>query len=147
MGYDFLEADESNPNGHWEDIDFHNINKRFLERRISALEWAEGIRFIASNRREPWGFKDVRTAELVSMYADVIDGLYLRCRRPINDIVASAVKWHGMTKEDAREMVERREANLDTLETIDVQFEDIVSGEAKSQIKDMLRSYYTVKAV
>lgn len=147
MGYDFVPGNESNPSGHFEDVDFRNLNQRFLGGRITLPQWNDGFRFLVSQRNaayHPWGFKDPRTADLIAHIAPWLgDGcVYIRVQRNLDEVVASMARWYNWTEDQAREIATRREANLNqhVPHASTIKFEDIVHGAAREQLECLISS-------
>lgn len=116
MGTGFR-ADPSNPDGFYEDRYIRTLDQARLAGRLSPEEWSQAMLRVAGMRdARPgrWGWKDPRTAELIS---DVVrlfpDALFVRCYRPRKDTIASCMRWYGFTEPQAAEMVDRRTGNLD----------------------------------
>lgn len=113
MGNEFLEPDESNVNGYWEDVDFLALNKYLLhdlegdwktqfsrkEILIADLYHSDRIEGLISKRNaeyKRWGWKDPRTSMLVWIYHEYLnDPHYVIVRRETDAIVQSLERVHG----------------------------------------------------
>ncbi|UCC32020.1 MAG: hypothetical protein JSU86_07020 [Phycisphaerales bacterium] len=134
MGQRFRPADEQNPNGYWEDLDFRDLNQRFLDGHISRLDFTTQLCQLGMDRRRrlhPWGFKDPRIADLIEPYLALFPrALFVRCKRPIEDVISSHRRCYAWEEEYARHRLLQREAKLDTfvdsaLRKIDVPIETL----------------------
>jgi hypothetical protein len=112
MGHAFVAANKSNVAGHWEDLDFRNLNAWRLEERIDPASWRKGVEFLASNRDGLWGFKDPRSAHFIDEYIEILSPRFIRCRRDMSDIVASMCRWYDWPEEKALELASFRERML-----------------------------------
>lgn len=98
---------------HWEDAEFHWLNQGRLIGRLGKPAWLAGVKSLIKQRKEPWGLKDPRVAEIVDEYLPLLDARIIRCRRPFKDVVASCMRVYDWPKSAAEELVKRRERNLD----------------------------------
>ena len=112
MGEVFLEADEYNPGGYWEDTEFLAVNKALLAaaggdwRHPPSVEDMESVRVdlesemvdlikCRSDANKHWGWKDPRTCLTLPLWARYLDGQrYVVCRRKAADIEASLRRCH-----------------------------------------------------
>ena len=112
MGEEFLEADEYNPTGYWEDTEFLAVNKAILAAaggdwcHPPSVEDVESVRHdlesemvdlikCRAEANERWGWKDPRaclTAPLWNRYLE--DPRYIVCRRRDGDIRTSLERCH-----------------------------------------------------
>lgn len=117
MGFEFLPADENNPDGHWEDLDFVRLNEGRLRGNLTPEDWAARIRAnqdIREARQQPWGWKDPRNAEFIADLVKLFpQALYVWCRRDAAAIERSLVKCYGLSLVDAVGLRIRRETALD----------------------------------
>jgi hypothetical protein len=120
MGSRLVGANPTNPQGHWEDAEFVELNVLHLHNRIEHTEWAVEIEQLADRRRalgRPWGWKDPRTCNLLRQYLELFDNpKFIRCVRDPDEIESSIVKAYGdrgWTLDLARSLREGREEQLD----------------------------------
>lgn len=113
MGDEFLEPDESNLLGYWEDVDFLALNKQILasldgnwqtpfsrkEILVAQLDFEERIQAmigIRNHKHLVWGWKDPRTTMLVWLYHEYLsDPHYIIVRREPTEIIDSLIRVHG----------------------------------------------------
>lgn len=110
----FLEADEGNPHGYWEDGEFLDINKRLLKRAggdwrnppsvndIEKLkkdkEVSKVCRQLVNSRHGVWGWKDPRTCLTLPVwwqFLDRHDTRILMVKRHKGDVLQSLTSLHG----------------------------------------------------
>lgn len=120
MGHEFPPANDTNPDGFWEDIDFYNANKAFFIRgEINFGEWEEEVVKIITERVEldrPWGFKESRMAHLLGLYLGFFKNpKIIRCKRKKELVVLSLMRCYGFSKNHAVAIWHRRETLLDNL--------------------------------
>ncbi len=119
MGYEFKKADEVNPDGFWEDIEFASPNWRFLNGKITYPEWIEMIFATIANRKstnQPWGFKDPDASHFLGLYFSFFEKpKIIRCQRKKELVVKSLVKKLNHTKEHAENIWYMKEMILDNL--------------------------------
>ena len=113
MGDRLLAAHESNPYGHWEDIDFIYLNEAILKEsggswdnpppEENILATGKKIKsqiedFIESKKVDPfWGWKDPRTTLTIKCYMPYIDNPhFIACYRKPNEVAESLNKRDNM---------------------------------------------------
>jgi len=131
MGRILVPGNDSNPDGHFEDAEFHWLNQGRLIERLGLVAWCAGVEALIAERTEPWGLKDPRTAEFIEDYLELLpDARIIRCRRDRGEIIASCCHWYGWRLAQAADLVDRREGNLDrALDGRDVT--DFICGETR----------------
>jgi hypothetical protein len=158
MGYRFIEPDETNPYGHWEDKDFVAINSMFL--RGAAVDTCKELakERIAERYRLgiPWGWKDPRTCDTLKYYLDFLDQpRFIRCRRVPEQIHASIMNaygrfessgWNWQTVERLqRQRDEALDRCLPGYDVLDIHFEQLLSN--PSQIVRTIVQFTSVNDV
>jgi hypothetical protein len=159
MGSRFRAADETNPDGYWEDLDWRDLNDALYRRAISArwycwiAERLYGSRMLkAKNAAEyvanEWGIKDPQLCDVLSLLQERVFPIfvgqqrYIRLHRDPVDVAASMVRCYGVPREEAMRIIRLRTDLLDqSLEgkmVLDIRFTDIVSGTARSAIEEWL---------
>lgn len=117
MGHDFVPADQSCPNGFYEDQEVVTLNQARLAGALAPDEWCGRLSLVASARRDvmkPWGWKDPRTCEFIEDVVRMFPGaVFIRCRRPRERIIASHRRWYGWERTPAEKFVDGRERLLD----------------------------------
>ena len=140
MGQNFVGADEHNPDGYYEDAEFNTLNNSVLLGQLAVQDWLRLVRKTIKQRREPWGMKDPKTANLIEYYRQLLpDARYIRCTRNFDETVASLRRCYGFGREQARNLVIERENKLDeflpgSYLTVDV--EDHRAGRARGMIEE-----------
>jgi hypothetical protein len=151
MGARFRPADEHNPDGYWEDLDFRDVNQALLEGRIPT-EWYKilfahhlSVRMVFFCGDRPWGFKDPRMCHTLWQVKEYMPkARHIRLHRDAVDVVKSCVRCYGWPQDKAVGLIAYREKMLDThlprdaARTLDIAFRDIVSGGAKEVIRKWL---------
>jgi hypothetical protein len=148
MGSEFVSANESNPDGYWEDRSFRDLNQAVLSNKISIQQWGLKIDQLIGKRRAPrvpWGWKDPRTCHLLNQYLSHLNKpFFIRCRRNPEDIEKSMVRAYagiGWTSETARSCRRWRENQLDEVlqphNILEVDFETLI-GDSKKSVARMI---------
>jgi len=113
MGSALMGAHESNEYGHFEDVDFVNINDQIL--KLAGGSWynpppesniievgkadEDGLKnFIRAKEREPfWGWKDPRTVLTIRCYMPFLKNPhFIACYRKPQDVAESLYKRDGV---------------------------------------------------
>jgi len=120
MGHKFREADEDNQDGYYEDLEFKNLNERFITGEVSLGQWETETRKLVNVRRKTywhnWGLKDPRLCYLLGLYLSFVDlPTIIRCRRDIELVTKSMQKAYGWTKEESENVYKDRNRRLDNL--------------------------------
>lgn len=119
MGYQFKEPNNINPDGFWEDIDFHGANWDFLNGKITYPAWIEQVFAVIAERKQkgiPWGFKDPDASHFLGLYLSFFkEPRIIRCTRDKRLVVNSLMTKLGHTKERAENVWEMKEMILDNL--------------------------------
>lgn len=153
MGARFRAADEINPNGYWEDLDWRDLNAAYLDRVISK-DWYERLAYSFINQRRSrfgpggaWGAKDPRFCGLLSILRDCftdewLTWRFIRLHRDPENVATSITRCFGFPHEEAMRVIRERAYLLDQAladqMVLDIQFMDIVSGEARDIIREWL---------
>jgi hypothetical protein len=154
MGSRFKAADEINPNGYWEDLDWRDLNDAFATRAVIPKDWYERLAhsFIRERRNRfgpggAWGAKDPRFCDVLSILRDCftdewLTWRFIRLHRDPGDVAASITRCFGFPHEEAMRVIRLRASLLDEAlvgqTVLDIQFVDIVSGEARDIIREWL---------
>jgi hypothetical protein len=113
MGDRLLGTHESNPYGHWEDVDFIHFNDKLLSmaggswddppskdkiKNLLYEKTSEIKAFIKSKEREPfWGWKDPRTVLTISLFMPFLQNPhFITCFRDPMEVARSLNKRDGM---------------------------------------------------
>jgi hypothetical protein len=98
MGKEFPPANESNPDGFWEDMDFYNLNTALVIGQIPYTKFMNDAIAIVRERREmgiPWGFKESRMGVLLGNYLGLFDKpKIIWCKRKKDLVLASVSKCY-----------------------------------------------------
>lgn len=162
MGEEKLGASSSNPLGHFEDVNFVNINNRILEdaggswdkppeeESISNLEikYREDIKRILDEKYKAydiWGWKDPRTSLTIKLYHPFLENVkYIYCLRDENEVANSLSKRDKMPIEDGINLkkiydkrIEEFLKNIDKNSYKTFYYEDIVKNPEKN-IEDLI---------
>lgn len=120
MGKEFFPPQETNPYGHWEDLDFLKPNRHFLAKRWNLEDWQGAVSQAIAVRvalNTTWGWKDPRSSRLIPRYLELIpNARFLRCTRCRDAIVSSFLRAYGefgWTSRRAWKFVEKCERILD----------------------------------
>ena len=154
MGTEFLEPDEGNEEGYWEDTLWLGINKHILanaggdwknppplkdvlvlrDKVAKLIKQAVGKRVGEGYRL--WGFKDPRTCLTINLLHDFLPyPRYIVVRRPTRDIVRSLSKLHGNEQDwlNLARIYENRisyflnSTKMEKCDVANVQFDDLVT--------------------
>lgn len=111
MGEKMLMRGRMQPHGHWEDVEFVNLNKRILAAaggrwnrvpphanilRVRG-QFNEPIRNLIAkkNKRKKWGWKDPRTSLTIPLYyPHLVSPRYIRIIRSKSEIIQSLQRRH-----------------------------------------------------
>ncbi len=117
MGEQFVPASASNPYGHHEDVEFHDLNIARIKGVIQAHTWRRAVGRLMDARERgslPWGWKDPRTCHLLHEYLRIEpEARVIRCLRDIDDVAQSMAKAYGWDLHRATITAETREWLLD----------------------------------
>lgn len=106
MGERFREADDSNLNGFYEDLDFRDLNHHVLNGNCSGFEKELHCRVTKRRERwggELWGVKDPRICNLWRWYKRY-DAQYIVCTRQPEQIVRSMTSNYGWSELDSQRL-------------------------------------------
>lgn len=111
MGNRFGET--SVPDGAYEDMDFRDLNMMALRGQLTLSAFKESIEALMRMRREPWGFKDPYTAELIGLYLQWLERpLVIWCRRDTRSAARSTERTNGLPFEEALRIMRHRNLQL-----------------------------------
>ncbi len=115
MGVHFGKPDEINPHGYYEDLEFKNLNERFLRSDFNHVLFRDRLRQLIAHREEPWGVKDPRLCFVLGFYLDELpNAVLVRTRRDMHSVAQSMCKCYGWSYIDTIVETMRREACLDS---------------------------------
>ena len=93
MGTRLMPGNPTNPLGHFEDLDFHEIHERLFFESISFGAFIDKAKRLIAARTEPWGLKDPRLCPLLPFYLGQFERpTIFRCRRRHHEVVQSFMK-------------------------------------------------------
>ena len=117
MGIKFPAANESNPDGFWEDIDFYNLNTQFVSGKMDFSEFIKNVWQVIISRKMmaiPWGFKESRMGHLIGLYVGFFDNpKIIWCRRNPELVIKSMMKWYCWPEERATHIWRTREKTIE----------------------------------
>ncbi len=118
MGARFREADDSNLNGFYEDLDFRDLNHQVLNNQISNDYFQKKIDELVTKRRARWGecfgIKDPRICNLWLNYKRY-NAQYVWCVREPDMIVRSLMANYGWSGRESRHFVAFRLNGIERL--------------------------------
>jgi len=125
MGIRFVPANSTNVYGHWEDVEFHDLNEARLNQKISSDEFIDKLRSLALNKVEPWGIKDPRISDLLVEYKTVFpNAKFIVCERDREGVVTSLMKAYGWSRSVSIDLYERRSSALVNIDALRVLFNE-----------------------
>ncbi len=105
MGESFLQPDEHNPDGYYEDAEFVSFNHRFYRRGLDVQNWlAYTLNLIAKRQsmQKPWGIKSIRITDVLGLYLSFFDKPKLiYCHRKKEDTLASFIRCYSYSQAQA----------------------------------------------
>jgi hypothetical protein len=117
MGEIFIPADTTNPFGHWEDAEIHDLNVAYLSKQMREEVWEKCLLRIFDDRQTShltWGWKDPRMCYLVHHIAGLYTHpTYIRCERDRYAMQKSAEYAYGWSARMAHETFSQRNTLLD----------------------------------
>lgn len=129
---------------YYEDLDFRNLNRHFLDNNLNFSEWLAGAQRLIEMRDRAhlkWGFKDPRASYIMGMYLMFFDEpKFVRCVRNHDDVAGSMMKNYDWPLDKALNIVRERSLALDRFlkgrEVLELTFdswqdEGLVEGELK----------------
>ena len=148
MGFKFWPADETNPDGFYEDMEFLEADKKFIGNKIDIYSWRRLIEQAIMKRRalmRPWGFKDPRTAILLNyLMVYFREPKFIRCVRPRNEVISSLIRCYGYSRERASFLVDEKEISLNKFlpgkNVLNIYIDDLKYGTALYMINDFLNN-------
>ncbi len=112
MADKFVPPNATNIDGHWEDMEFRDLNHIRMSGGIDRKQWLDSIKRLIKKREKqnvPWGFKDPRTSMFLDDYLKLFEEpLIIYCSRNRELTVASLKKCYGFTDEEAIELYNKR---------------------------------------
>jgi len=153
MGNKLLDADYSNPKGHFENVDFLNLNEKILN--CVEAKWSEPpsresivssnfpkseiLSFILEQEQVIWGLKDPRITLTFDIWRphleEFSDITYVFVWRPIEESIRSLSHRNKIDLTTARTILEpylinlrcyREELEKDNKDILDINFKDIL---------------------
>lgn len=119
MGDRFVPANHTNPAGHWEDVEFHDLNEAHLQGRLNQEDFIDALNELAFHRPDCWGAKDPRIADLLPIYMRTFPhALFIECRRNRAECVASMMRSYGWEHSDANAVYGRRTSRCELLSSL-----------------------------
>lgn len=118
MGYNLLEASESNPKGHFEDKDFMVLNNDIIgswdnpipEPKIQTLNRIKNLIEQRDSEFDLWGAKDPRFCFTLKYFIDQLSNPFIiEVRRNINSSIASLQKREKISFIKAKTIQEKHE--------------------------------------
>lgn len=151
MGKNMFGKTKSNPLGHFEDINFLNLNDRILNASGGSWEnppkkhaimsqkekFKEDIVNLLNKKKERcWGWKDPRTALTIELYLPFLSNEYfIVCHRNNLEIAKSLQKRNGMSIQKAIDLCTIYKENIDNffnaypnMPRFDVKYEEILEN-------------------
>ena len=129
MGRRLFPPKESNPMGHFEDLDFLALNLSILEAaggdevnvpsaeaiRAQGMSFADRIAgLIGARGRGVWGWKDPRTALTMELFFPYLENPYfIVCRRDAHAVAASLRKRNGYDLEVGQKLKEEYDGRIE----------------------------------
>lgn len=99
-------------NEDWEDLDFKELNDKFLAGAITYPEWDARIRNVIENRKGNWGLKDPRLSHFLGLYLCYIDPVIIWCKRDREMIIQSLCREYGWSELNAERFHDNRNSML-----------------------------------
>lgn len=142
MGTSFRPATDANPEGHFEDVDFWNVNRWRFNGEITVEDWRHAVRHLAAMRRPPWGFKDPMTAHFLPDYIALLSPRFVWCRRPEHEFIASCRRHYDWTAQAAKDLFDLRHgmcaSHLKGQDVLELWVQDWTAGKAEAQLKEFV---------
>lgn len=128
MGNDLLGATSSNPMGHYEDVEFFEINNsifEFLKSNWSCPPRIEEIRSLpesfdvtiknaVGSRGDLWGFKEPKTCFTIHKISNFLDNpYYIICSRSKNEITNSLRLRNNFSTQKSLDLIKEYDASVD----------------------------------
>jgi hypothetical protein len=136
MGERLMPSSPSNIHGHFEDLDFHTINKQYVDHEISLRVFVECLHTLMISRAKTfdlWGLKDPRVCDVLPIYLTALQFTrvrltVIRCVRAQEDTALSWSRAERCSLHVAEDIVRTREESLDDLlrgyEPLEMRFEE-----------------------
>lgn len=158
MGNKMLGRMKSNPRGHFEDVEFLNLNERILKSlgggwanppsydKIKAADkvWSQEIAQLVAKKAAPgkvWGWKDPRTCVTIPLFHRHLDRpSYILTHRDPDAIVASLIKRNGQNKKRWHKLIDQYEQarltflRLSNAPTFTVRYEELTSKDLAREV-------------
>jgi hypothetical protein len=157
MGNEFVPAGKNNPDGYWEDVDFHRLNKDFVSGRLDWTKWLDEVCSTMTDRAksgEPWGFKSSEMSYVLGIYMSLIDKpMLIWCRRDKDLVIESCYRCYGREKDWETTIKDRYKLIRNALQGRDhliIDFhkerrtEDEVAREIAHKFRDPIKLYFAI---
>lgn len=119
MGERFVEPDENNPLGYWEDLDFVELNSRLLSGDIHLVRFMRLLELLIrkkSQKGATWGIKDPRISDLLGIYLVAIDNpRIIVAARSARMVIYSIARCSKISLNRAYALYRRRKLALDRI--------------------------------
>ncbi|WP_088103476.1 sulfotransferase family protein [Halalkalibacter urbisdiaboli] len=153
MGEQLLRGNRGNPKGHFENVEFVNLNEQILAKasgswknppspkRLRTLNFPENDiqRFLAKHAKEVWGIKDPRMMITIDYWKEHLqrhsDISYVFVHRPFRESVLSLARRDHLTRAQARSILKPYLENKQRIkqlllkeqaDVIDIHFHDLL---------------------
>lgn len=139
MGENLIPANMSNAQGHWEDVQFRNLNLRFLNKEIPEDYYIQELDKLLRERpqNKTNGIKAPSLCNCLDYYIDLLGAENVKivyCKRNEQDIYRSIRKWYGWSDAEASHLIEGRKRGLEStfnkypLEILEIEFDDVINN-------------------
>ncbi len=129
MGRKFIPASAANPLGHFEDIEFRDLNHSLLQKTLSFFTWHTAIKNLIEARQElgvSWGWKDPRNCYILDAYLqEVPNAKVIICQRDPAEVEKSMIRAYGWGKRLAGNIRREREQLIEAT-TSEIKEENIL---------------------
>lgn len=114
MGKEFIPGDRNNPQGHYEDKAFADLNRDVVDGKIDFPYWAKETEKLFKKRLEEqkterWGWKIPSTTNLMDLYRKLnFDVEFVWIHRNPEESIDSCLRAYSMTEAVARNLIMKR---------------------------------------
>ena len=144
MGEHFRDPDDTNPDGFYEDLDFHMPLVEFTKREITEAECLERWHAASTqrvSRGQPWGFKSPLVLDHVDLAMRAFPGArFVIPIRPYGDVCASLSRCYGFSADEALAIHDSRLKAMQKLPEgkILVTWDKVMDGTSRRFLADKL---------